>query len=463
MSAWQQRRRCANSAYRTHRASGNPAIIAGLLLLSLLTILLVSPALADTSEARQDSLRSAIKTRLHRIEAMRDSLREEKHTTENAQSALRGIESVISELKNELAELDITVNEDMVLFRNPSGDIRIDFPADWNQKVSQGLGTIAATILAELPDTLDLQGEISRLQDQARHFNWDIFNSEDQEPERRVISNDLFSTGNDVVVEADERVTGNVIVLGADAAILGEVDGQIVVVGGTLTLAEDAIAHKDAIVIIGQLRRDNAAEIEGSAVGESEYGFDNGWATLSSGPIAGMIKLTSYVVLFFLIILLFAVTPRDRIESMYVAMMRRPGRAVVSGLLWVLVGHIVLIILVAVLAATVIGIPLALLFGLAYVLMGLLATGLVGRRIGRLHCRNLCPDKLDSSRPLLLGLVVLFLPGLLGAAFSAAPSLTLLGHLFDLSAGALLLGSYCFGTGALFNSRFGNNKIRTTE
>lgn len=463
MSAWPQNPLHAETGRHLARQRSNPARLAGLLLLSALSFGAVN-AIAGPAEARQDSLRDAIKVRLERIEAMRDSLRDANRDADASAHGLKDLESVISDLKNEIAELDITVGEDAILFRNPSGDIRIDFPEDWDEKVSRGIGSLAASILAELPDTLDLQGEISRLQTQARNFNWDLFGDND-EPERRIISDEIFSTGNDVVVEANERVAGNVVVLGADATILGEVDGNIVVVGGTLVLAEDAVDHGNVVIILGQLRRDEAAEVEGKviAIGESEHGLDGSWTALSSGPAAGAIKLTSLVVLFLLTVLICAVTPQDRIHSMYATMVRQPGRSFFTGLAWVLLGHLVLIVLMAVLVATVIGIPLALLFGLAYILMGLLATGLVGRRLGRLICRNICPDRLDDSlRPLLLGLFVLFLPGLLGGTLSMVQTLVLPSRFFDLLTWAIFLGSYCFGIGALLVSRFGNRKISPT-
>jgi hypothetical protein len=139
-------------------------------------------------------------------------------------------------MEAQLQDLDVRIDERRLQVSNPSGNIQIEFPADWGEKVSQGLSAITATILAELPDTLDLENEISKFRQQAHAFNWDVF--ADEPPERRIIGSEIVATGNDAVVESDERVTGNVVVLLGDATILGQVDGDVVVVGGSLTLAD---------------------------------------------------------------------------------------------------------------------------------------------------------------------------------------------------------------------------------
>ncbi|MBK7701759.1 MAG: hypothetical protein IPI34_02125 [bacterium] len=411
------------------------------------------PAPVARSSARQDSLRIAIRERLFRIEALQDSLKT-AHDPEVAQ-AMQGLEQVIREMETQLRDLDVRIDERRLHVSNPSGNIQIDFPADWSEKVSQGLSAITATILAELPDSLDLQTEISKFREQAHAFNWDVF--ADEPPERRIIGSEIVSTGNDAVVESDERVTGNVVVLLGDATILGQVDGDVIVVGGSLTLADEAVVEGDAITVFGALRRDETAKVAGNvvAVGFGGISGANGMSRVAVGGADGLLVLLPLGVLIGLTLLTVALMPAWRLEAVTLRLSAQPGRSLLVGLAWLVLGHFMLVVMVAVLAMTIIGIPLALMLGLAYIVLGLVALGVVAGRIGRKLCASRYPDRVNTTGCIAAGLAVILSPGLLGALLTAIPALESFGRVLELLAVLLQLPIYCLGTGAILDSRFG--------
>lgn len=414
----------------------------------------VAPAAPSVrSAARQDSLRVAIRQRLHRIEVLQDSLKAapDPEVTE----AMKGLEQVIKEMETQLRDLDVRIDERRLQVSNPSGNIQIEFPADWSEKVSQGLSAITATILAELPDSLDLQTEITKIREQAHAFNWDVF--ADEPPERRIIGSEIVATGSDAVVESDERVTGNVVVLLGDATILGQVDGDVIVVGGSLTLADEAVVEGNVVTVFGALRRDEAAEVAGEVVtvGFAGISSDDGVSRFTSGGATDLLVLLPLAVLFGLTLMTVVLMPAWRLEAVTLRLSAQPGRSLLVGLAWLVLGHFMLVVMVAVLAMTIIGIPLALMLGLAYIVLGLVALGVVAGRIGRRLCAARFPDRLQSTGCIALGLAVILSPAVLGAVLAVIPALSGFGKVLELLAVLAQLPIYCLGVGAILDSRFG--------
>ncbi len=405
------------------------------------------------ASARQDSLRNAIRQRLHRIDALQDSLK----TAEDPQvaQAMQGLEQVIKEMEAQLQDLDVRIDERRLEVSNPSGNIQIEFPADWSEKVSQGLSAITATILAELPDTLDLENEISKFREQAHAFNWDVF--ADEPPERRIIGSEIVTTGNDAVVESDERVTGNVVVLLGDATILGQVDGDVVVVGGSLTLADEAVVKGNAVTVFGTSRRDETAKVEGNVVtvGVAGISSDDGLNRFVGSGATGLLVLLPLGVLFGLTLLTVALVPAWRLEVVANRLSMQPGRSLLVGLGWLVLGHFMFVVVVAVLAMTIIGIPLALMLGLAYIVLGLVALGTVAGRVGKRLCAGRFQDRLQSLGCIAAGLFVILSPAILGAILTAIPALSGFGKMLELLAVVAQLPIYCLGVGAILDSRFG--------
>jgi len=428
-------------------------------LLTCATLLAAAPAFAqeDTGVSREDSLRLSIERRLQRIGELRDSLAVEHD--EEFSEAIEDLGVVFQELEEQLRGIDVTVDDEMLKFTSPDGELRIDIPENWGERVSQGLSAITATILSELPDSLDIERGLEDFQRTAESWRIDILGEEEPTaPELKIIGDEIFSTGDEVVVAANERVAGNVVVLFSDATILGQVDEHVVVVGGVMTLGKDAEVLGNAVTLIGSLRRDDDASVCGTVVSVGGEGFTGdivGLPDLAYGWTGALIKLSGLLMLGLVILLVFALLPHDRLETTERYLSGAYGRSFAAGLLWSTVGHLLLLLTLALLIVTVIGIPVAALLGIAYLLLGIVSVGVVARVLGARLCRRFCGEDRAAWWTLLVGLLLILLPGTLGTLFGGLDGLGLLGRLFDMLSWAVHITVYCFGSGAVLGSRFG--------
>ena len=432
--------------------------MAGLTLLCVMTILSPVVVIAeDPATSRQDSLRQSIASRLQRISVLKDSLSSQEDVEFDA--ALEDLGDVFKEIEQQLRDIDVTVDDEMLKFSSPDGELSFDIPEDWGEKVSQGRSAITATILSELPDTLDIEQGLSEFREQAESWNINVF---DEEPEKKakmkVVGNEIFSTGDDVVVAENERITGNVVVLGADATILGSVDESVIVVGGALNLDEDAHVHGDAISLFGSLRRHDDAVVGGTVVsvgGDGLAGDFFGLPDLTDGLSGALIKLAGLLLFGLLILMVFALLPNGRLHATESYLVHNPGRSFAAGLLWATIGHVILILALALLIVTVIGIPVAALLALAYLILGVVSVGIVARVLGARICQRPSCQERPAWWTLLIGLLVILVPGLLGTLFGGLNGLQPLARLFDVISLTVHMTVYCFGAGAAFSSRFG--------
>ncbi len=446
-------------------------------LFSVLTVLAVlvvgiearseEPRAEAPAASRTDSLRRSIETRLQRIDALRDSLSGVRDADFDA--AIEDLGSVFEEIESELRDIDVTVNDEILKFSSQGGELSINIPENWEEKVSQGLSAITATILSELPDSLEIERGLDEFREQARSWQIDIFDDEPaRAPEPRVVGDDVVSTGDDVVIGDLERVTGSVVVFGADATIMGTVDETVFVLGGTLNLGRDACVHGDAVTLFGSLRRHEDATVDGSVISMGGDGFDGdvfGLPDLSDGITGVLIKLAGLLVLGLLILLIFALLPGERLRRVEFHLISHPGQSFAAGLLWTTVGHLLLLLVLALLIVTVIGIPVAALLGLSYLLLGVIAMGVVARVLGDRFCR--CARADCESRAawwaLLAGLFLILLPGLIGTMLGGFHALRPLSNFFDVIHVTVLFAVYCFGTGAVLSSRLGGGRGRRVE
>jgi len=432
--------------------------MAGFMLLCVMAIL--SPVMViaeDPAASRQDSLRQSIASRLQRISVLKDSLSSQEDMEFDA--ALENLGDVFKEIEQQLRDIDVTIDDEILKFSSPDGELSFDIPEDWGDKVSLGLSAITATILSELPDTLDVEHGLSEFREHAESWNINIFDEEpDEPPKLKIVGSEIFSTGDDVVVAVNERITGNVVVIGADATILGSVDECVVVIGGALNLDEDAHVHGDAISLFGSLRRHDDAVVDGTVVSVGGNGLAGdflGLPDLAGGVSGAMIKLTGLLLFGLLILMVFALLPKERLFATESYLVHNPGRSFAAGLLWETIGHVILILALALLIVTVIGIPVAALLGLAYLILGVVSVGVVARLLGARICQRPSCQEHSAWWTLMLGLIVILVPGLLGTLFGGLNGLQPLARLFDVISLTVHLTVYCFGTGAVFSSRFG--------
>jgi len=77
---------------------------------------------------------------------------------------------------------------------------------------------------------------------------------------------DLVVFGGNVTIEEDAVMNGDLVVIGGRVESAGEVNGDVVNVGGQLILNETAAVSGDVVTVGGQLRREDGAKIEGDVV-----------------------------------------------------------------------------------------------------------------------------------------------------------------------------------------------------
>ena len=277
--------------------------------------------------------------------------------------------------------------------------------------------------------------------------------------------------GGDVTIPEDETVTDDVVVIGGNAVVDGQVDGDLVVIGGTARLGPRAAIRRDVKIVGGTLVRDPGAlvggRVEEVGVGGGAH-FSRPWFRRGSfgrlwpfGGISpgvrfmGTLVRVALLVLLVWIVVLVAETPVERIAERAAA---EPVKSWVIGCLAELLFVPVLILTVVMLAISIIGIPLLPLVPLALVALFVVflvgftgVTHWIGRRAGGDTDRS-------SRRPYLttlVGIAVILSPLLLGRLVG------LTGSLGFLATGLIVVGllveyvTWTLGFGAAALVRFG--------
>lgn len=401
--------------------------------------------------AGRDSLLQEIRRYRTLIRVLSDSLEHDRAAGLSPEHRLvierniSDISRVIDGIGSELRQLEFKVKDNRISLVDGAGDgIVISVPDNLDEQVSRGLEALTAAILKELPDTAHAGGG---------HLNWTSFLPEPPAPPRRVVAGSLVRVGQSVVVAADEEVAGNVVAVLGDCEILGRVRGDVVAVGGQLTLRESAEVSGSVVAVGGRLNAEPGSK-SGDTVALGAFGGGAGAGlgrllehrTLTFAIAQGLFLLTLLAAL-----LAVTATPQLRRAAVVARLKAEPLRAFALGALLVLGGPLVLAVLTGLLVITVIGVPVALLLVLGValvVVLGLTATGVVvGRRLG-------VPERALPAAAL-LGLCALHVPSLTGsllhlagAPWPAAASLMGFGLLVK---GAAL----AFGLGALTLSRLG--------
>jgi hypothetical protein len=204
--------------------------------------------------------------------------------------------------------------------------------------------------------------------------------------------------GGDVRVERDELIERDVVVVFGSAQIDGEVEGEVTVVMGSLTLGPEAVLHRDVTVIGGALTRAATARIDGSVNNVGVGGRNRRLGDFGNvvrdaffwrvGGLAATLVRVAFLLLLSLVVVAFGPAVVERIADRTAI---DPLRAGLIGFFAELLFVPLLVITVVVLAISIIGIPLLVLvpFGILLALVVLLVgfTG-VAYQVGRtLHAR----------------------------------------------------------------------------
>lgn len=262
------------------------------------------------------------------------------------------------------------------------------------------------------------------------------------------VRGDLALLGGNLELQQGGRVDGDVAMFGGNAVIDGEVDGHLVVLGGTVELGSHALIRQNLFTLGASVSRSPGATVQGETI-EGLRGRTfrlpniETWPTVRTwqwdeqpffnvvgGFLRFILNLMALVVLGVLLVLLL---PKQT-GVVAQAVREAPWTSLAFGVL----SFLVLLVLVPLLVIICIGIPVAVLVVLAAVAAGLFGWVAIGILLGR---RLLAALHTAEPQP-----VVEVVVGV--AALTLLAEIPCLGWLVGLIAGAI-------GLGAVVLTRFG--------
>ena len=415
----------------------------------------------EVSDADRDSLMTEIRKYSSLIGDLRDSLTAERGEIrlspadrERLERSIGEFSRVIEGISRELGRMDFRVRDNTISLLDEAGEgIVITIPENLDEQLSEGFHALSEVFLAELPDTVRV--------DARRHLSF-LGARPPRPPQsaRKVIQGNMIKVWDDLLVSWGEDVRGHVVVVFGNCEVQGRIDGNVVVVFGNLQLGRSAEVTGQVVTVGGRLDQDEGAQA-GDVVVVDPLGARRG-ITLTS-PLGGgwqgfLLSQGLFMVMLTVALVAAVAAPGRRFAAVLGALRASPSAALGVGVLTAVVGHLVVLVLIAVLVLTVIGIPLALLVWLALAVIGVVATAVAAAALGDRVCAG--RDGGCSSRWLavLVGMLLLhalsFAGGLLGAVTGGAAVAGLVS-----GAGVLVkIGAYLFGLGALASTRFGGGR-----
>lgn len=251
-------------------------------------------------------------------------------------------------------------------------------------------------------------------------------------PQTESVCGDVHVYGGDATL--DGNVQGSVTVVGGRAIVNGAVTGDVTTLGGDVVLGAHADVGGNVDALGGTVRKAPSALVGGNI----EHGFAfHGVTPLSWLGFTGAFMLRWWSLLFWgLAAALAAIFFPGQLRRVRSALRREPGMSALLGFATLVVGAIVGLVLFI----TCIGIPVALVLGVALWLAWILGTVALGLWIGEGLLRLGGP----TDRPPVLAAVV----GVL--ALTLCESVPCVGGVINLAAGFLGLGAAML---ALLHSR----------
>jgi len=409
--------------------------------------------------AERETLREEIRQYSALVQAMRESLAVREAGGEqdgDIEAVVLELSSAVGAITEQLADLELDVVDNQLNLRDGrGGQVSLDIPEDLPEQLSAGLSSITRMFLENMPDTV-------RIGDMETGFTFDFdegglqFQPVRPPRTRRVIDGGLLKIRDTLTVAEDEDVVGDVVAIMGDAIIEGRVLGNVVVVMGDVELGESADVEGQVVSVLGTLDRADGASVGSVTVvnpgsgglGDDLAAFSRGWASFFA--FQGI-----FLVLLVMVLLLVGLAPAERRERLLSEAGRRPGACLGLGLVALLVGHAAVLGLSAILVLTVIGIPVALLAVGFLLILDLAAVGVGALVVGRGLCSRLglsCPR---TWRELILGMLVLHTPAFLAAGLGVLNSPQILVMTMAWLGTMVKLIVFCYGMGALLVSRFG--------
>ena len=225
----------------------------------------------------------------------------------------------------------------------------------------------------------------------------------------RADGREIVRFGRDIVVDRGETIE-NAVSIGGDITVYGEVEKDVVSIGGSVYLGPDAYIRGDVVSIGGEIEKEFGANIRGDIVEMNIPGISSlinpfknfwwGWYW----PFR-IISLIFFIALTILIVALF---PRY-VENLSTIIEQNTAQSI----LWGFVGLVLIVPLAIILCISIIGIvlvPVELLFVFCAFLIGYITMArILGRKISISLNRPDLPILLEVS----MGIVVLWIIGLI--------------------------------------------------
>lgn len=278
-------------------------------------------------------------------------------------------------------------------------------------------------------------------------------------------SGDVVRFGTDISIRAGETVVGDVVAMGGDVTVDGHVEGDVVAMGGDVYLGSAGRVDGQVVTIGGQLHDQPGSHVGGQRVATG--GLPRGWF---GWPLMGFLGIVGtglkavWAVARMIVMLLvawgFTQLAPNRTRSAYDAFRSEPLMCLGLGLLaWALLipSIVALVLVVAILCITIIGIPLAIAVVLGYILaLMLLAVWgyVVGSAVlGERLSRQLGRPAASLTLMAIWGIVSLTAIRVAGLLFGGIPMGGAPGGLLMFIAGVLCWVLGTMGAGALLRTQ----------
>lgn len=269
---------------------------------------------------------------------------------------------------------------------------------------------------------------------------------------------EIVKFGEDLWIGPGELIRGDVVVFGGDVTIEGKVVGNVVVMAGDGDLRDGSEVTGDVVVLGGTLREEGYAQVHGEKVMMKDLSIPVQGFSHFFGSHARFFSFFFVPIQFFIsivlsfIIILFM---RERVEKMQTHVQHSFLKSFGAGFLAIFAGIFVVSFLAVILVITIIGIPLAFVLLVSCVAIFILSRTVFVFALGIKINEKLNVQTTNPFAVVLIGTAALYLPALLGHAFTILP--------FGDPIGAVLKGlgfliscfAYLVGVGALFLSRMG--------
>ena len=307
---------------------------------------------------------------------------------------------------------------------------------------------------------------------------------------------DLQSLGiwlhQDYTVPEGTSHSGSVLVVGGHLDVRGSVDGDVIVLDGTITLWDDGEVDGDVHLIQSDLER-RGGEVDGDVVdvtrqlrrAENQFREEimaeaarefrrtreaarGGGFSRVSRAVGDIVETGITFVILGLLTLLLTRFSADRVDVVTRAVGRQPARSAVVGFAGGFLILPVYVLGIVVLAISVVGLPVLLawvpLFPLAVVIAGFMGYVGVGQQVGRWVLEHDFPwlDWVDGNRPThvrLLGLATLLAPFVVGNALQVLPLVGWTGSLVIGIGSIASVAATLTGLGAVIVTRGGRRPV----